>query len=97
MDGGTSGLVQLRLAQMRDAAAAMEASARRVSDAINAADAEIRPLTGGVLASDAADAFFADYQRLTPELRDAYTYLMRFQEKLVKAADDIELASRVME
>ncbi|MDX2161454.1 MAG: WXG100 family type VII secretion target [bacterium] len=97
MDGGSQGLVQLRLAQMREAAASIEASARRVSDAISAADSEIRPLTGGALASSAADAFFADYHRLTPELREAYAHLMRFQDKLVKAADEIELAARAVE
>ena len=41
-----------------------------------------------------AEAFRVEYNRMTPQLREAFENLMRFQDKLITAADDIETASR---
>ncbi|GEM_PF-4606889 len=88
------GRVSARIAQMRDAASAIEASARRVGDAIAAAEAEINGIGRERFISEGATAFYQTFDRMTPELRDASTYLLRFQEKLRLAADEIEAAAR---
>ncbi|HVU14446.1 MAG TPA: WXG100 family type VII secretion target [Phototrophicaceae bacterium] len=92
-----SGKVLARIAQMRDAAAAIEQSAQRVSKSVDAAENEIQQLTADRFASDAADAFFRDYNHLTPQLREASNVLLRFRDKLVSAADAIEAAAHAAE
>lgn len=92
----SSGLVQARLAQMRDAAATIENSARRVADSIDHVESEIRQLGANRFSSEGAETFFRDYEQLTPQLREAGAYLLRFQEKLARAADEIEAAARAV-
>lgn len=82
-----------KIAQMRDAAQRIGASATNVNDAITKTDNETRHLGPEVYASPAADQFRDNYNRLTPTLRQAHEELMEFKRALERAADDIEMAA----
>jgi uncharacterized protein YukE len=82
-----------RLAQMRDAASALRSSAARIRDSIENVETEIRALGPERFTSTAAEAFRSQYTRLTPFLREASQVLGQFEEKLISAADEIEIAA----
>ena len=86
-----------KIAQMREASMTIRNSANRVSQSVENADNEIRALGLDRYTSDAAEVFRAEYQRLTPRLREASRSLLLFQEKLALSADEIEVASRPIE
>ena len=89
-----SGELYARITQMRESATTIGRSAARVRDCIETVDVEIRALGSDRFMSIGAEAFRAEYNRLTPRLREAFDNLLRFQDKLTIAADDIEAASR---
>lgn len=93
MDGELSA----KTSQMRDAAQTIQNSTQRIRECIESVDMEIRSLSVDRFTSVAAEEFRAKYHRLTPRLRDATKDLMLFQQKLVDAANDIEMASRPTE
>lgn len=88
------GIIQARITEMREAASAIRQSALRISESIDAADSEVKAIGPDRYQSPAAEEFRREYNRLTPDLREAYDDLMRFHEKLLTAADEIEVASR---
>jgi WXG100 family type VII secretion target len=88
------GALYARISQMRDAAATLGRSAARVSECIEAVDTEIRALSAERYLSESAEEFRREYNRLTPHLRDAHDHLVRFQDRLNAAADEIEVAAR---
>lgn len=90
------GEVFARITDMRDAAGALRKSAARIRDAIDAVDQDVRALTPDRFTSPGAEVFRAEYQRLTPQLREAFEQLITFQEKLNISADDIEAAARTL-
>lgn len=90
----SSGELGATLSQMRDAASTIAASASRVQDAVNAADNEVKALGPDRFMSDGAEAFRQTYNRLTPQLKEAYESLIVFQKKLLESADEIENAAR---
>lgn len=90
----SSGELGATISQMRDAANTIANSASRVQDAVNAADNEVKSLGPDRFMSEAAEAFRQTYNRLTPQLKEAYENLVVFQKKLLEAADDIENAAR---
>ncbi len=83
-----------RIGQMRDAAGTIGTSAERINEAVDAVDAEVRALGPDRFASTAADAFRAEYNRITPALREAHENLVQFKDKLLQSADEIEAAAR---
>ncbi len=89
-----NGEIYARIAQMREAATTIGRSAGRIQESINTIDSEIRALGADRFMSIGAEAFRTEYNRLTPQLKDAFEQLSRFQEKLSASADDIEIASR---
>ena len=89
-----NGEIYARIAQMREAATTIGRSAGRIHESIDAVDSEIRALGADRFMSIGAEAFRAEYNRLTPQLKEAFEQLNRFQEKLNTSADDIEIASR---
>lgn len=91
-----NGEVFARITQMREAAAALGKSAARVRDAVDAVDSEVRAIGPERFISPGAEIFRAEYNRLTPQLREAFEQLVRFQEKLNSSADDIETAARTV-
>ncbi len=91
MEGGE---LLARLTEMREAANTIGNSAQRVNDAVDAVDAQVRAVGPDRFAGASADAFRAEYNRLTPALREAYDNLLLFREKLLQSADEIEAASR---
>ncbi len=91
MEGGE---LVARIAEMREAANAIGGSAQRINEAVDAVDAQVRGLGPDRFSSSAAESFRAEFNRLTPQLREAYEDLMLFKEKLLESADEIEAASR---
>ena len=89
-----TGELYARITQMREAATTIGRSATRVKDCIESVDNEVRALGSDRFMSIGAEAFRVEYNRLTPKLREAFDNLMRFQDKLITSADDIETASR---
>lgn len=89
-----TGELYARIAQMRDAAVTLHKSASRIHEAIQAVDGEVRLLGSDRFASVGADAFRAEYYRLTPRLKESFDLLSAFHDKLSAAADDIEVAAR---
>lgn len=83
-----------RIGQMRDAANTIGTSADRINEAVDAVDAEVRALGPERFASTAADSFRAEYNRITPQLREAHESLLQFRDKLLESADEIEAAAR---
>jgi WXG100 family type VII secretion target len=83
-----------RIGQMRDAANTIGSSADRINESVDAVDAEIRALGPERFASTAADSFRAEYNRITPQLREAHESLLQFKDKLLESADEIEAAAR---
>jgi len=92
MEGG--GELLARLTEMRDAANTIGNSAQRINECIDAVDGQVRALGPDRFSGAAADAFRGEYNRLTPQLRQANEDLMLFKEKLLQSADEIEAASR---
>ncbi len=90
-----SGEIYARITQMREAATTIGRSAARVHDCIEAVDNEIRAISPDRFMSPGAEVFRAEYNRLTPRLREAFENLLHFQDKLNASADDIEAASRL--
>ncbi len=88
------GEIYARITQMRDAAATINRSAAQINECIEAVESEMRALGPDRFMSISAEAFRAEYYRLTPKLREAFELLTGFQDKLNAAADDIEMASR---
>lgn len=89
-----TGELSARLQQMRDAADGLGRSAAQVTSSIDAIDAEVRALGPERFMSLAAEAFRAEYNRLTPHLRETFEQLTAFRDKLHASADDIEVAAR---
>ncbi len=89
-----SGEIYARISQMREAATTVGRSAARVRDCIEAIDSEVRALGSDRFMSIGAEAFRAEYHRMTPKLKESFDKLIRFQDKLNTSADDIEAASR---
>jgi WXG100 family type VII secretion target len=79
---------------MRDAAQSLQSSAARISDLIDAVDSDVKALGVERYDSASAEEFRAAYDRAMPRLREAADFLLRFQDKLLSAADDIESATR---
>ena len=90
-----SGELYARIMQMRDAATTIGRSAARVNDSIETVDNEVRAIGPERFMSPSAEAFRAEFNRMTPKLREAFQNLMQFQDKLSASADDIEAASRL--
>lgn len=90
----STGLIHARITEMREAAVALKQSALRISEGLESVDSEVKAIGPDRYMSTAAEDFRREYNRLTPELREAYDHLMRFHEKLMAAADEIEMASR---
>lgn len=86
--------VKARITQMREAAVTIGSSATNVNSCIEATDKEVGAIGPDRFISDAADVFRAEYNRLTPKLRDAYHNLQLFRDKLNNSADEIEDAAR---
>jgi hypothetical protein len=91
MEGGE---LLARITEMREAANTIGNSAQRVSEAMDATNAQVTAIGPDRFSSPSADAFRAEYGRLTGDLREAYSDLMLFKEKLLASADEIEAASR---
>lgn len=91
MEGGE---LIARVGQMRDAASDIGDGATRINEAVDAVDAEVRALGPDRFASGGADAFRAEYGRLTTQLREAYDNMLQFRDKLLESADEIERAAR---
>jgi WXG100 family type VII secretion target len=91
MEGGE---LLARISEMREAANTIGNSAQRVSDAMDAVDAQVKALGPDRFSSPSAESFRAEYNRLTPSLREAYQDLITFKEKLLASADEIESAAR---
>lgn len=91
MEGGE---LVARITEMRESANAIGGSATRINEAVDAVDAQIRALGPDRFSSTAAESFRAEFNRLTPQLRQAYEDLMLFKAKLLESADEIEAASR---
>lgn len=89
-----TGELSARLQQMRDAADGLGRSAAQVTSSIDAIDAEVRALGPERFMSLAAEGFRAEYNRLTPHLRETFEQLAAFRDKLHASADDIEVAAR---
>lgn len=89
-----AGEIMVKITQMREAASTIGGSANRIIDSIEAVETEVRALGPERFMSIGAEAFRAEYNRLTPVLRDTFQNLVAFEEKLNNAADDIEMASR---
>lgn len=89
-----NGELYARIAQMREAAATLGRSAHRIHESIEAIESEVRALGADRFMSIGAETFRTEYNRLTPQLKEAFDQLSRFQEKLTASADDIEIASR---
>jgi WXG100 family type VII secretion target len=94
MNMAGSGELLAKIAEMRTAADAIGGSAERVNQAVDAVDVEIKALGPDRFSGAASDAFRAEYNRLTPALREAYEDLVQFKQKLIESADDIERASK---
>jgi WXG100 family type VII secretion target len=92
----STGEIQARIAQMRDAATTLRQSASRIGQSIEAVDTEINALGAERFTSSGADIFRLEYQRLTPKLKESFDLLTGFHSKLNEAADDIEAASRAV-
>lgn len=88
------GELNARIAQMREAASSIGRSAARIQEALDAVESEVRALGADRYMSIGAEAFRSDYNRLTPQLRETFDQLTRFQDKLTTSADDIEIAAR---
>ena len=67
-----AGELYARIMQMRDAATTIGRSASRINDSIEAADNEIRAVGPERFMSPSAEAFRAEFNRLTPKLREAF-------------------------
>ena len=89
-----SGELTARIQQMRDAAAQLGSAAGQVQRSIDAIETEIRALGPDRFMSVGAEAFRAEYYRLTPKLRETFEQLAAFRDRLHASADDIEIASR---
>lgn len=92
-----NGELHARIIQMRDSASTIDNSARRIRESIDTVDTEIRSLSVDRFTSTAAEEFRSRYLRLAPRLRDASDQLTQFHQKLLDAANEIELASRPIE
>jgi len=89
-----TGELYARIQQMREAATTLNQSASRIQDSIEAVDSELRALTADRFMSISAESFRAEYQRVTPRLKEAFELIGGFRDKLNQSADDIELAAR---
>ena len=89
-----TGELYARIQQMREAASTLNQSATRIQDSIEAVDSELRALTADRFMSISAESFRAEYQRVTPRLKEAFELIGGFRDKLNQSADDIELAAR---
>jgi hypothetical protein len=89
-----SGEIYARITQMREASVSIGRSAARVRDSIETVDGEVRALSPDRFMSPGAEAFRVEFNRMTPRLREAFDNLLRFQDRLALAADDIESAAR---
>jgi uncharacterized protein YukE len=90
------GELYARLHQMREAAQTIGQGAESVQRSIDVIESEIRALGSDRFMSVGAEAFRAEYARMTPRLRAAFDLLGGFREKLNGSADDIELAARTV-
>lgn len=88
------GEIFARTTQMREAASALRSSSARIRESIDVVDFEIRALGADRYTSVAAEEFRAQYNRVTPILREVAHKLAIFQERLSLAADEIDLAAR---
>lgn len=88
------GEVFAKITQMREAAANIRRSASQIDSCLQSIDREVRALGSDRFMSIGAEAFRAEYHRLTPRLHEAFDLLHRFQDKLQTSADDIEMATR---
>ena len=89
-----TGELYARIQQMREAATTLNQSATRIQDGIEAVESEMRALTADRFMSISAESFRAEYQRVTPRLKEAFELIGGFRDKLNQSADDIELAAR---
>jgi uncharacterized protein YukE len=89
-----SGELSARISQMRSAAQALRQGTEQLRLGLEAVDSEVRALGAERFMSLGAEAFRAEYARLTPRLRETLDVLAAFQARLSASADDIELAAR---
>lgn len=92
-----TGELVARLNQMREASQVIRTSAHRIDEIMMRVDVQVMALDADRYAGISADAFRAEYARLTPLLREAHQKLWVFQEKLSSSADEIESAARPVE
>lgn len=88
------GEIYAKITQMREASSTISRSARTIRDCIESVDREVWSLGTDRFMSVGAEAFRAEYTRLKPRLTESFDQLIRFQDKLNTAADDIEAAAR---
>jgi uncharacterized protein YukE len=89
-----TGEIAARIQQMRDAADSLGRTAGNIQRSIDVVDGEVRALGPDRFMSLGAEAFRAEYFRLTPRLRETFEALAGFRDKLYASADDIEMAAR---
>lgn len=89
-----NGEVLAKITQMRDVASRIGSCAAQIDESLEAVEREVRALGSDRFMSIGAEAFRAEYNRLTPRLRSAFELLRQFQDRLQTSADDIELAAR---
>lgn len=82
-----------RIDQMRESANNIGNSANKIRDAVQSTDNEVRALGEDRYMSPGATAFRTQYFRLTPRLNQAAEELLKFQAKLIEAADEIQRAA----
>jgi uncharacterized protein YukE len=90
------GEIHAKITQMRDAATTLNQCATTINGCIEAIDGEVRALSSDRFMSVGAEMFRAEYNKLTPRLKEAFDLLADFQARLNASADDIELAARSM-
>jgi uncharacterized protein YukE len=91
-----TGEIHAKITQMRDAATTLNQCASTINGCIESIDGEVRALSSDRFMSVGAELFRAEYNKLTPRLKEAFDLLADFQTKLNASADDIELAARSM-
>jgi uncharacterized protein YukE len=80
-----------RLDQMLESAESIGSSATKIREAVQQTDSEVRALGEDRYVSPGATAFRAQYFRLTPRLNQAADELLKFQNKLIEAEDEIRV------
>lgn len=89
-----TGEIAARIQQMREAADTLGRTSSQIQRCIDAVESEVRALGPDRFMSLGAEAFRAEFSRLTPKLRETFETLAGFRDRLHGSADDIEVAAR---